>query len=184
MIKSFLLFVFSFAIVLQLGFSSNVKEDDENYGYVGTATCGLCHKSEKQGEQLGIWKKSAHANAYKTLLTEEADKIASEKGFSTKAVETEDCLKCHVSGYNVDASLLGKKFTIEDGVQCETCHGPGSEYKSLKIMKDRELSIQNGLMVYENKEELCKKCHNEESPTFTEFNFEEMWAKIKHNKPE
>jgi excinuclease UvrABC ATPase subunit len=181
MIKSILLFVFSFTIILQLGFSSDTKTTDA--GYVGTATCGLCHKSEKQGEQLGIWEKSAHAKAYKTLLTDEANKIATERGFSTKAAETEACLKCHVSGYNVDASMLGAKFKIEDGVQCETCHGPGSEYKSLKIMKDREKSIENGLLVYENKEELCKKCHNEESPSYKEFNFEEMWAKIKHDIP-
>lgn len=184
MIKSILLFAFSFIIILQFGFSSNTKKDDEKLGYVGTKTCGLCHKSEKQGEQLGIWEKSPHANAYKTLLSEEANKIAEEKGFSTKAVETAECLKCHASGHDVDASLLGKKFTIEDGVQCETCHGPGSEYKSLKVMKDKELAVQNGLMLYENKEELCTKCHNEESPTFKGFNLEEMWPKIKHDIPQ
>lgn len=183
MIKSILLFVFSFTIVLQLGFSSDTKTAEESPGYVGTKVCGLCHKSEKQGEQLGIWEKSAHAKAYKTLLTEEANKIASEKGFSTKAAETEACLKCHVSGYNVDASMLGAKFNIEDGVQCETCHGPGSEYKSMKIMKDKKLAVENGLLMYDNKEELCKKCHNEESPSYKEFNFEEMWAKIKHDVP-
>jgi len=36
----------------------------------------------------------------------------------------------------------------------------------------------------ENNEELCKKCHNEESPTFKGFKFDEMWTKIKHDKPE
>ena len=184
MIKSILLFAFSFIIILQFGFSPNAKNADEKFGYVGTKTCGMCHKSEKQGEQLGIWEKSAHAGAYKTLLSDEANNIAKEKGFSTKAVETAECLKCHASGYDVDASLLDAKFTVEDGVQCETCHGPGSEYKSMKIMKDKKQAIENGLLLYENKEDLCKKCHNEESPTFKGFNLDEMWAKIKHDIPQ
>jgi excinuclease UvrABC ATPase subunit len=83
----------------------------------------------------------------------------------------------------VKSLKLNKKFKIEDGVQCETCHGPGSDYKSKKVMKDRKLSIEKGLLAYDNPEELCVKCHNEESPAFTGFNFDEMWPKIKHSKP-
>jgi len=153
-------------------------------GYVGINVCGMCHKKEDVGQQFKIWQNSQHSNAYKTLQTEKADKIAKEKGFKTKAVETKDCLKCHAIGYDLDASLLGKKFKVEDGVQCETCHGPGSAYKSKKIMKDRTASIDKGLIIYDNPKELCVKCHNEESPVFKGFDFEKMWAKIKHSKPE
>ena len=120
--------------------------------YVGVKTCGMCHKKESVGQQLKIWQESKHAQAYKTLQTEEADKIAKDKGFKTKAADTPECLKCHVSGYDVDASLLGSKFKIEDGVQCETCHGPGSDYKSKKVMQDRTLSIEKGLILYDNPE--------------------------------
>ena len=154
------------------------------HSYVGTKTCGMCHKSEKAGQQLSIWEGSKHAQAYKLLQTEKADKIAKEKGFETKAVETPECLKCHASGYNVDASMLDKKFSVEDGVQCETCHGPGSDYKSMKVMKNKEDAVANGLILYEKPEELCITCHNAESPTFVEFDFAKMWEKIKHNKPE
>ncbi|MEJ2104608.1 MAG: cytochrome C554, partial [Ignavibacteriaceae bacterium] len=76
------------------------------------------------------------------------------------------------------------KFKVEDGVQCETCHGPGSDYKSMKVMKDKQEAIKNGLKIYDNIEEFCITCHNAESPTYVEFNFEESWAKIKHNVPE
>jgi len=152
--------------------------------YVGVKTCGMCHKKESVGQQLKIWQESKHAQAYKTLQTQEADKIAKDKGFKTKAAETPECLKCHVSGYNVDPSLLDNKFKIEDGVQCETCHGPGSEYKSKKVMEDKKLAVEKGLMVYDNIETLCVKCHNEESPAFNGFNFEERWAKIKHSIPQ
>jgi len=152
--------------------------------YIGAEACGMCHKSEKQGEQLKIWQGTPHAGAYEDLKTEEADQIAKEKGYDTKAIETDDCLKCHAVGYNLDASLLGKKFKVEDGVQCESCHGPGSAYKKKKIMKDRELAVANGLMIYENPgEELCINCHNAESPTYVDFVFEEAWEKIKHTVP-
>ena len=154
------------------------------HSFVGVKTCGMCHKSDKDGQQLSIWENSQHSKAYETLLTEKANKIAKEKGFKTKASETEECLKCHTSGYNVDASLLGDKFKIEQGVQCETCHGAGSDYKSKKIMEDRKQSEANGLKLYENPEDLCITCHNAESPTMVEFNFAESWEKIKHTKPQ
>jgi hypothetical protein len=145
--------------------------------------CGMCHKTESAGKQFVIWENSKHSQAYKTLTTKEADEIAKKLGFTTKAVETENCLKCHASGYNVDASLLTDKFNISDGVQCETCHGPGSDYKSIKIMKDKKLAVENGLKIYDNPEQLCVKCHNEESPAFKGFNFKEMWVKIEHSVP-
>jgi excinuclease UvrABC ATPase subunit len=151
--------------------------------YVGTEVCGACHKSEKQGSQLNIWKESKHAKAIETLKTKEADEIAQKLGHTTPAVETEACLKCHASGYNVAAELKQAKFKVEDGVQCETCHGAGSEYKTLKIMKDRKEAIAHGLIFHEKKEDYCVGCHNEESPTFKGFEFSAMWDKIKHPVP-
>jgi excinuclease UvrABC ATPase subunit len=176
-------FLLVFTVSL-LGFSLYNAHYINGSKYVGVKTCGMCHKKKDDGQQLKIWQDSKHSKAYTTLKTEEADKIAKEKGYSTKAVETQECLQCHVTGYDIDASMLGNKFKIEDGVQCETCHGPGSDYKSKKVMQNRKLSIEKGLLVFDNPEELCVKCHNEESPAFTGFNFDEMWAKIKHSKPQ
>jgi len=80
--------------------------------------------------------------------------------------------------------LVGEKFKIEDGVQCETCHGAGSEYKNMKIMKSREESIAHGMVEITDRETFCQKCHNPESPTFKEINFTEAWETIKHPVPE
>ena len=169
-------------LVLFVALSINAQE----FNYIGTKKCGMCHKSEKQGEQLPIWEKSQHAQAYKTLQTPEADKIAKEKGFETKAVETPECLTCHVAGSGLAAARFEKGFKIEDGVQCESCHGPGSEYKSMKTMKDVDAAVKAGLVVYKDDaaiEAQCKTCHNENSPTYKEFKFAEMYDKIKHNIP-
>lgn len=166
-----------------LAISSNAQE----FNYIGSKSCGMCHKTEKQGSQLPIWEKSAHANTYKTLQTEQADKIAKEKGFETKAVETDACLKCHTTGHGLPAERFEKNFNVADGVQCEACHGPGSEYKSMKIMKDRDAAVKAGLVVFADNaaiEASCKTCHNEESPTYNGFNFAEMYEKIKHDIPE
>jgi len=155
------------------------------HAFVGTKTCGMCHHTEKQGKQLEIWQNSKHAQAYKTLESDEANKIAKEKGFTTPAVKTEACLKCHVSGYNVEASLLEHNFKIEDGVQCETCHGAGADYKSLSIMKNKTEAIAKGLVIPDIKT-FCVKCHNSESPTWKKgetFDADAMWAKIKHDIP-
>ncbi len=159
-----------------------VAQDGKQPSYIGATACGMCHKSEKQGKQLSHWQESLHAQAYKVLQSDEANKISQEKD-KKNAVDNPNCLKCHASGWNVDASLLDKKFSIEDGVQCETCHGPGSEYKSLKVMKDPELARKNGLIRPTNIQAFCETCHNAESPTFSSFNFEESWAKIKHPVP-
>lgn len=172
-----------YLLVIFMAFSLTINAQNQ---FVGVKTCVMCHKKADQGEQLKIWEESAHASAYKTLQTEAADKIAAEKGFKTKAVETEECLICHATAFKADASLLGKNFKVEQGVQCETCHGAGSEYKSKKIMQDHAKSVAAGMTEYVDEaaiEKQCRTCHNEKSPTYKEFDFKKMWAKIAHPVP-
>jgi hypothetical protein len=152
--------------------------------YVGVEGCTkACHKTESQGKQLDIWKSSKHSQAWTALETEAADKIAKEKGFTTAAKETPACIKCHVLGKDIDPAELTETFKKEDGVQCETCHGAGSEYKSISVMKDKAKAIENGLLVPADAEAFCKTCHNADSPSYKEFNFATAWESIKHKKP-
>lgn len=179
--KNFFFFFATALIITSLGFISD--DDEKKFGYIGVDACGVCHKTEKQGKQLDIWKESKHSKAYQILQSDEADKIAASMGETTPAAKNEKCLRCHSSGYNVEPTLIGKKFKVEDGVQCETCHGPGSEYKDMKVMKNRDESIKKGLIIHDEKEKFCTGCHNAESPTFVAFNFNEMWSNIKHEVP-
>lgn len=148
--------------------------------YIGVKACTMCHKSEKQGLQLAIWEKSKHASAYATLTTEKASEIAKAKGLATPAAESPECLECHAIKGGPDAA------DIKQGVQCESCHGAGSGYKAMATMKSRDLSVKGGLVVWADKAAIeagCKNCHNEKSPTYRPFNFDEAWKAIAHKKP-
>jgi hypothetical protein len=98
--------------------------------YVGDAKCKMCHK-----DQHASWAETTHAKA-----TEHA-KASTDREFSA------DCLKCHAT--NADEAL--------PGVQCEACHGAGSDYKKMSIMKDREAAVANGLII--PTQETCDSCH-------------------------
>ncbi len=169
---------------LSLAFSSQVLSQNKQFGYVGAKGCKTCHNTKKQGRQYKIWLNSKHAQAYKTLASEKAKAIAKEKGIADPQ-KAGECLQCHVTAYGVDAKLLGKKYSIEEGVSCESCHGPGKVYKKKKTM----IAISKGEIdpasvgLIKPDEETCKKCHNEKSPTFKEFDFEKFYEKIKHEKP-
>ena len=137
------------------------------HAYVGVKACTMCHKSEKQGLQLAIWEKSKHAGAYTTLTTPRAAEVAKAKGLAKPANESPEGLECHT-------------------VKCESCHGPGADYKAMGVMKVRDSAVKGGLKVFADPAEIeamCKGCHNDKSPTAKSFNFEEAWKSIAHKKP-
>lgn len=152
--------------------------------YVGVKVCAPCHKTEKTGNQFGVWQKAKHSEAFKTLASEKAAEVAKKKGLTRPASESPECLECHTPV--TDAKLLDKTFDAHDGVQCEVCHGAGSAYKTMSVMKDKAKAIAAGMSEYKDDaaiEAKCKTCHNEKSPTFKGFNFKEMYGKIKHSIP-
>jgi len=159
------------------------KPSSPYFKYVGTKSCATCHKGDNKGKQFEIWQDSKHSQAFINLQTSEADQIAKDKGFSTPAAETPLCIKCHVLGKDIDPEELDDTFDKTQGVQCETCHGPGSEYKKITIMKDKQQAIANGLIIHDNGAEFCRTCLNSDSPTYKSFDYDEYWAKIKHTDP-
>jgi hypothetical protein len=147
--------------------------------YVGIKTCAPCHKMEKTGNQFGVWEKTPHAQAFKVLSDPKAVAVAKKLGLKKSAAESPECLSCHV----ITSDAVDKTFDMKDGVQCEVCHGPGSAYKTMAVMKDKAKAIAAGLTDFKDPaaiEAKCKTCHNEKSPTFKEFNFKASWDKIKH----
>lgn len=117
-------------------FANGPKGPEHNY--IGVKKCKICHK--KDGT-FPSWEETAHAKVWDKLTPEQQ--------------KSKDIIKYYTTGTTAKGELL-------TGVQCEACHGPGSNYKKKKIMEDREKSIANGLLIQDEK--TCKKCHNENAP--------------------
>ncbi len=118
-------------IVVMVPFALGLQAGD--HSYVGAAKCKMCHKV-----QYKSWEGTKHAKAT------EVAKASTERKYSA------DCLKCHAT--NADENL--------PGVQCEACHGPGSDYKKMSIMKDLEKAKANGLQIVT--QDTCNGCHTGE----------------------
>jgi hypothetical protein len=148
--------------------------------YVGSAKCKICHNSPAKGEQYKKWSESAHAKAFEILASEKA--IAVGKTLAVdKPQESDKCLVCHVTAFGVPADQKDVGFNQIEGVGCEVCHGPGSDYKDMKIMKDKAAAMGAGLLIPDVK--TCLNCHNEKSPTYRKFVFADAAKLIAHPIP-
>ncbi|MFH1143032.1 MAG: cytochrome c family protein [Candidatus Eisenbacteria bacterium] len=159
-----------------------VKKEAEKkeYGFIGAQSCKTCHNIPAKGEQFAKWQSSKHAKAYQTLLNDQSKAIATGKKLTKPAHEAPECLRCHVTAWDAKAELKGAKFDPAEGIGCESCHGPGAEYKAVH-MKDVPKAMTLGMIA--PGEALCVSCHNPESPTFKEFKYAEALAVVAHPNP-
>jgi len=104
--------------------------------YVGVATCGgtTCHgRSEADGaivrqDELRLWQDpataaGAHSRAWDVLRDERAQAIGRRLGIGDPTTAPM-CLGCHAT----PAGPRGLRFQVSDGVGCESCHGPASNW--------------------------------------------------------
>jgi hypothetical protein len=152
----------------------------QEFEYIGAAKCKMCHNKPTTGQQYLKWTQTRHSGAFETLKSEAAVKYAKENGIADASKEAK-CLKCHSTFHAIDADLnICLKET--EGVSCESCHGPGSVYKSMGIMKSREKSVTKGLII--PTKEVCVTCHKEEgNPFYKPFNYDEAVKGIAHSNP-
>lgn len=151
------------------------------HAYVGVVKCKTCHNSKMWGKIYDKWSATKHATAYATLAGEHSLEVAKKMKIEDPQ-KSEKCLVCHVTGYEASAKLKGEKYTLEEGVSCEACHGPGGDYLKSHIKKgNKEQAAADGLM--KPTKEHCVTCHNEKSPTYQELKFEEAIKLVAHHKP-
>ncbi|HXF48248.1 MAG TPA: cytochrome c family protein [Verrucomicrobiae bacterium] len=151
------------------------------FKYVGADKCKTCHNTQAMGKMYDKWMQSAHAKAYATLASDTAKAVAKKMGIDDPQ-KSEKCLKCHTTDYEAHKAQAPDMAWVAEGIGCEQCHGPGEKYKALSVMKDKKLSMQNGLIVPDEK--TCLKCHgNPENPFNKPFVFAEAYKKIEHRKP-
>jgi hypothetical protein len=122
--------------------------------YLGEAKCKMCHI-----QQHKTWQAMKHAKAFEALPEK-------YRNMDAKTEDGRTCVSCHVTGYGMDdrdgfvdpaasASLLN--------VQCEACHGPGSNHvdAAKAIMKDKRKEFNADEKTYIiRKNTNCSDCHN------------------------
>ena len=160
---------------------------------ISVKKCAMCHKKDDKGNQYGKWQAMGHSKAFELLGTEEAKAVGAKLGIDDPQ-SSGTCLKCHSTAYYFTEELQTEVVKLENGVSCQSCHGPGADYKKKKIMESLEKAIANG-MVHPAKEKSCTLCHNDTSPTWkpdrytlpsgekTGFDVEQAFEKIKHERP-
>jgi hypothetical protein len=164
--------------------------------FVGAKACAACHNSGGEGENsFGVWQTSGHAQAFKTLVScteNQARDLGDLKlwvvtmgngeryGLPNPAQESKHCLPCHATGFGVGAKLLGPSFDLKDGIQCESCHGPGSAHVEAKTgSKSAEASAP--LKQYKDESAIMAKCSTCHNGTCGEFDFATAWPRVKHS---
>ena len=149
--------------------------------YVGFKICAECHAGRGS-----TWVRSRHAQAYTALSKPEAQQIAKLSGVPVPPQQSPLCLGCHATGAEAEPWERDPTFAIQDGVQCEHCHGPGSEYADSATMRNRELAMKMGFRM-PSKEE-CHSCHGPKGSHDAvlkreRLDIDTLWAKLRQPVP-
>jgi hypothetical protein len=140
--------------------------------YVGVASCvnSGCHGSTLplnttrvlQNEYFTWLNGGAHSRSYNVLFDAKSARILRNLHLSGNAWLEPRCLACHTT--NVRASEVSGAIDREDGVQCETCHGPASGWRDEHTQPGwrHEQSVQLGMTDLHRvatRGTLCMSCH-------------------------
>ncbi len=173
-----------------VSFASGQSEDVSKL--VGTKKCAMCHKKDDGGNQYGKWMEASHSKAYEVLASDEAKAVGTKLGIDNPQTSGA-CLKCHSTAYYFTEELKSDAVAVEDGVSCESCHGPGADYQKKSIMQNHDDAVANGMVA--DAKTRCVVCHNDTGPTWnperytlpdgttTGFDLTQAYEKIKHEKP-
>lgn len=146
-------------VILLTGRAADAEEAAKHPVYVGAQQCGTCHQGPYMGHQVSRWYLSKHARGFASLATPEAKHIARLSGIPVEPQESALCLGCHATAAAAEGWEKDPTFHLSDGVQCEKCHGPGSEYMTAEVMTDREAASAAGLKIPTAHD--CLACHSE-----------------------
>jgi hypothetical protein len=140
--------------------------------YVGVASCvnSGCHGSTKplqtnrvlQNEYYTWLNEDRHAKAYNVLFNAKSAGIARNMRLKGKAFEEAICLDCHAT--NVSKRSVAGHIDVEDGIQCETCHGPAGGWRDEHTQAGwkHEQSVARGmtdLRRVTSRGIVCLSCH-------------------------
>jgi predicted CXXCH cytochrome family protein len=122
-------------VVLLLLMNAAGTYSEQSATYVGSKKCVPCHSAI-----MDSWQNTRHAKAIESLKKSKQETLPA-------------CVKCHVTGYEKDGGFIDYELTPEmAGVQCEVCHGPGSQHATSPTKKN---------IIKESSAALCRQCHTE-----------------------
>jgi len=161
-------------------------EEQKHPVYIGARACAQCHRSETMGRQHAKWLLSKHSRAYASLADPRSLDIARLSGIPHKPQSSAVCLGCHATASQAEDWEKDPDFRPADGVQCEMCHGPGSEYADAEVMRNGKAARAAGLIMPEKKD--CMGCHIPKGSHAAvlrapAFDIEKAWDEISHLGP-
>jgi predicted CXXCH cytochrome family protein len=125
--------------------------------YVGVANCMSCHP-----DAHATWNITTHATAFDTLIADGDE-------------NNELCFPCHTVGYGEASGFVNLATTPQlANVQCENCHGPGSNHfkDPYGAPLERRLQSEQCGLCHVSCHGLCGENHH---PQF------EQWSTSKHS---
>ncbi len=96
-------------------------------------------------------------------------------GQAPTKIGADKCKLCH----KVEFASWQKTKHAAAKVECEDCHGPGSNYKTMAIMKDKAKAQAAGLILPTEKD--CKTCHAQKNVKVE--NYADAMKKVHEMKP-
>lgn len=152
-----------------------------NPTFEGVASCAgsTCHgRAEGNGmvvrqDEIATWQEpsspsGAHSRAFSVLAGRRGQQIAASLGLGS-ATQAPACLGCH-STY-APVAQRGTKFTLSDGVGCESCHGAsggGWLAEHYALPATHASNVAAGLTPLDNpkaRANVCLDCHYGSSKT-------------------
>ena len=107
----------------------------DKFKYAGMAGCNTkdCHGAEAAKGSPGlneytIWKaQDPHAKAFTTLYKAPSKAIGAAMNIP-KVFESPKCLSCHSKIVDAANVVADTKWSVQNGVSCEVCHGPAEKW--------------------------------------------------------
>lgn len=160
-------------LISQSGFSYEFLDFPEKRpGYMGAVGCqtSMCHGGAgEMSKQFTIWKQAGpHSKSFATLTTAWSKRISDTLKIENPAKHS-DCTSCHAPLAQVAPERLVSPLLIRQGVSCESCHGPSSEWLQSHTRTDytHQQRVASGLTDQEDlyiRADTCVACHQEIAP--------------------
>lgn len=146
------------------------RPSQDKFKYASMAGCNTkdCHGSETPKGSPGlneytIWKASdPHSKAFTTLYKAPSKAIGAAMNIA-KVFESPKCLSCHSKIVDASQVVEGAKWSVQNGVSCEVCHGPAEKwFKPHATPKEsnwsHKQSVENGMADLRDPYDWAVKC--------------------------